>query len=213
MTAEEPLSMALAATIHTACLSQVATALHDLGVDVEDVWSLVPNIAWIDHTITAALDAAAPEDSADPADGLSEHHLLGNVCSCGDWSAGCGHDVAEQWRHHADAARQRPTQQAATDRVVEGGLRERVEALRPILDRIAEDEEHVSFVGGPEQAARFVASVAWPLERRENRDSWAPRLIAEPDMLNQEGWRARARLQAAIDTCRDAIAARDGAES
>jgi len=57
------------------------------------------------------------------------------------------------------------------------------------------------FIGGPEAAARFVAAVSWPLERQENRDSWAPRLLAEPDMLASEADQARARLESAIATC------------
>ena len=36
------------------------------------------------------------------------HTLIGSVCTCG-WRAGCGHDVPEQWRQHANAAPDSPT--------------------------------------------------------------------------------------------------------
>ena len=33
--------------------------------------------------------------------------------------------------------------------------------------------------------ARVLARVAWPGERRENRESWTPRIIAEPELRRQ----------------------------
>lgn len=142
-----------------------------------------------------------------------------------DWPTPHPSHVAESWDdlgrligytefcHGGNPTAHQPTPPAQAEAVA---TVERVRALvakhKPLLDRIAENEERVAFIGGPEQAARFVASVAWPLERQENRDSWAPRLLAEPDMLNQEGWRARARLQAAIDVCRAAHSPADTGE-
>jgi hypothetical protein len=57
------------------------------------------------------------------------------------------------------------------------------------------------WVFSEEAAARLIASVAWPFERRENRESWAPRLLAEPEMLEQEYRSAVARLRSAYAKC------------
>lgn len=38
-----------------------------------------------------------------------QHVLLGSICLCGDWSAGCGNDIPEQWRQHVNAAERMST--------------------------------------------------------------------------------------------------------
>lgn len=123
--------------------------------------------------------------------GHARPHFWG--CTCGTF----GHGEQGHRQHLIDALA------SATPDAV---LKARIAKHKPILARLSEQEERVSFLGSDEDAARFVAAVSWPLERVENRDSWALRLLREEDMLNREGWQARARLQAAIDRCRAAIA-------
>lgn len=38
-----------------------------------------------------------------PDEPMPKHRLVGSTCSCGEWSAGCGNDVPEQWRQHVNA--------------------------------------------------------------------------------------------------------------
>jgi hypothetical protein len=63
------------------------------------------------------------------------------------------------------------------------------------------------WIFGDEAAARLIASVAWPFERVENRESWAPRLLSEPEMLEQEYRHALDRLRSAYAKCHVAAAA------
>lgn len=51
---------------------------------------------------------------------------------------------------------------------------------------------------GAESAAYLIAATGNPNERKENRESWAVRLINEPDILAIEADRARTRLEQAI---------------
>lgn len=50
---------------------------------------------------------------------------------------------------------------------------------------------------GPEAAARLIAAASWPFERRENRESWAPRMITDPAMAEHETRRALRRIRSA----------------
>jgi hypothetical protein len=46
-----------------------------------------------------------------------------------------------------------------------------------------------------EQAAQLIARESWPGERWENRRAWAPRLIADPGMAEEEVAHALARIE------------------
>lgn len=54
------------------------------------------------------------------------------------------------------------------------------------------------FLGSEDDCYRFIAAVAWPLEREENRDAWAVTMRDRPELLALEVERARARLEACI---------------
>lgn len=71
-------------------------------------------------------------------------------------------------------------------------------------DAPAQAKTEASWITGPEQAAQFVAAVAWPWEREQNRDGWALKMLTDKDLFALECARSHGRLNAAIATVRNA---------
>jgi hypothetical protein len=59
-----------------------------------------------------------------------------------------------------------------------------------------------AWITGSEDAARFIAAVAWPWESEEHRDKWAPKILTNAALRQTEIVRARQRLEAAIQVVR-----------
>lgn len=101
-----------------------------------------------------------------------------------------GRVLASDWLAARDAQITEAAEAAAGERIAQA----RAEGADTASDKTWD-------VFGEQAAARLIASVSWPFERRENRESWAPRLLAEPDLLEQEYRSAVARLRSAYAKC------------
>jgi hypothetical protein len=60
-----------------------------------------------------------------------------------------------------------------------------------------EPVEDVPWAFGCEAAAQLIAAAAWPFEREEDREEWAPKMITDAALLEREYARARERLESA----------------